>query len=86
MAEAVYILCAMASLACAGLLLRSYLVSRLQLILWTSLCFAGLSINNIVLVIDLALLPGMDLSFWRNITALAAVLVLLYGLITSDVT
>ena len=86
MAEAVYILCALTSLACAGLLLRNYRISRLRLILWTSLCFAGLAINNVLLVIDLAVLPGMDLSLWRNTTALGAMLVLLYGLISSDVT
>ncbi len=85
MAEAVYLLCAVTALACAGLLLRSYRRNRMRLILWTSLCFVGLAINNVLLVVDLALVPGLDLLDWRNATALVAVAVLLFGLISSDV-
>ena len=48
MAEAVYLLCAVTSLVCAGLLVRSYRRSRMKLILWTSLCFMGLAINNVL--------------------------------------
>lgn len=85
MAEAVYLLCAVTGLACAALLLRSYRRNRMQLILWTSLCFVGLAINNVLLVVDLALVPELDLLDWRNATALAAVAILLFGLISSDV-
>lgn len=84
MAEAVYLLCAVTSLACAALLLRSYGSSGMKLILWTSLCFVGLAINNVILFVDLAVFPGVDLSLWRNLTALGSVAVLLYGLIASD--
>ena len=86
MAEVVYLLCAVTSLACAILLLRSYGRSKMQLILWTSLCFVGMAINNVLLYVDLAILPSIDLSGWRNGTALAAITVLLYGLISSDLT
>ncbi len=84
MAEAVYLLCALTSLACAGLLLRSYTRSRMSLILWTSLCFIGLAVSNILLVIDLAIVKSTDLRIVRNIAALGGVGVLLYGMVTSE--
>ena len=86
MAEAVYLLCAVTSLACAGLLLRSYMRSPMKLILWTSLCVIGLALNNVLLVIDLALFPeAISLRVLRNLIGLAAVSILLYGMISSDV-
>ncbi len=81
MAEAVYILCALTSLMCAVLLLRAWRSSRLRLLLWSSLCFAGLAVNNLVLLLDLVIFPGVDMSVVRSITALASVSILLFGLI-----
>jgi hypothetical protein len=86
MAEAVYLLCAVTSLACAGLLFRSYNRSRMKLILWTSLCFFGLALNNVLLVIDLAVYPEViSLRVVRNLIGLGAVSILVYGMISSDV-
>lgn len=48
-ATAVYILCAVTSVLCAGLLVRSYLRSRVRLLLWSALCFVGLAVNNVLL-------------------------------------
>lgn len=85
MAEAVYLLCAVTSLVCAGLLVRSYRRSRMKLILWTSLCFMGLAINNVLLFIDLAIIPeDVDLRILRNLTGVSALAILLYGMITSE--
>lgn len=82
MAEAVYMLCALTSLACAGLLLRSYRRSHMSLILWTSLCFIGLALNNVLLFVDLALVgPHIDLRVFRNAAALGGVAILLLGMI-----
>jgi hypothetical protein len=81
MREAVYILCALTSLACAVLLVRSYFRSRTKLLLWSSVCFVGLTINNVLLVIDR--LGDLDLSLSRSLTAFAAVLSLLLGLVWS---
>ncbi len=82
MIEALYALCAAASASCAALLLRGYRVSRTPLLFWSSLCFLGLTINNLLLVIDLVLLPTtVDLSTLRSVVALASVSLLLYGLI-----
>jgi hypothetical protein len=81
MATIVYALCALTSLACAVLLLRGYFSSRVRLLLWSGLCFAGLAANNVLLLIDKRVVPTMDLSLWRSLPALAGVAVLLYGLV-----
>ena len=82
MAEAVYILCALTSLACAVLLLRGYRRSGLRLLLWSGLCFATLAVSNMVLFADLVVFrEGADLSLWRSSIALVGIATLLYGLI-----
>jgi hypothetical protein len=81
MATLVYALCALTSLACAVLLLRGYATSRVRLLLWSGLCFAGLAANNVLLLIDKRVVPTMDLSMWRSLPALAGVALLLYGLV-----
>ena len=81
MASLVYLLCAITSLICASLLLRSYLANRTPLLFWSSLCFIGLAMNNILLFIDLVIVPTIDLSLYRALCALIAVLLLVFGLI-----
>jgi len=51
------------------------------LLFWASFCFLGLAINNVILFIDLILLPDIDLFWWRTAPALAGMFILLYGLI-----
>jgi len=85
MAPVIYSLCALTSLACFVLLWRSWLASRSRLVFWSALCFAGLSVNNVLLVVDKILLPTqVDLTTWRLLAALAAVLLLLYGLVWEE--
>ena len=81
MAPIIYLLCAVAAFLCTFLLLRAYKRSRYRLLLWSGLCFAGLTLNNLILVIDKVVLSGADLSVWRTSVALIAMAVLLYGLI-----
>ncbi len=81
MATTVYVLCALTSLACAVLLFRSYRAERLRLVLWTALGFAGLAVNNALLVIDERVLPDVDLALLRDLSGFLAVSVLLLGLI-----
>jgi hypothetical protein len=81
MAETIYALCAVASLVCAGLLLRGWRTSRARLLLWSSICFAWLAVNNVVLLVDKVVVPDVDLVLVRALTALAGFAVLLYGLI-----
>lgn len=79
---AVYSMCAITSAACAFLLTRGYWRTRDRLLLWSSLCFCLLMISNILLMIDLGLLPyATDLSIIRTIPAVVGVSLLLYGLI-----
>lgn len=84
MAPVVYVLCALTSLACAWLLLRSYFMRRHRILFWSGLCFAGLFVNNLILVVDRLIFPASDLTTWRLAAALAALLPLLYGLIWED--
>lgn len=84
MAEAVYLMCAVTSMFCAALLFRTYRRQHTRLLMWSTLCFVGLAINNILLCIDLVLVPSVDLSLVRNGTALAAVALLLVGLLLED--
>lgn len=77
----VYLLCAATALACAALLLRGYGRSQARLLLWAGLCFAGLTLNNALVFVDLVLVPTIDLFTWRNVAALVAVATLLYGLV-----
>ena len=80
-AGVIYTLCALAASLCAWLLLRAYARSRYRLLLWGGLCFVGLTLNNVLLVVDKLLVPYIDLYSWRLILALLSLLLLLYGLI-----
>lgn len=81
MAAAVYILGTLVALACAVLLLRGYLSGRKKLLLWSSVCFFGLSISNFLVFVDLVIFPDVDLYLWRLIAGAVAMMFLLYGLI-----
>lgn len=81
MAEAIYALCALASLVCALLLVRGYLRTRLRLILLACVCFGGLALNNVLLFVDLVLVPELDLGVLRSLVAVASLLVLVVGLV-----
>jgi hypothetical protein len=81
MAEAIYLLCALTSVACATLLLRSFSRSGARILLWSGLCFVGLALNNVMLFVDLVLVPGVDLAMLRGSTGLGALLFLVFGLV-----
>lgn len=81
MAELVYTLCAVASLACASLLIRAFRRSRMRLLLWSGLCFIGLAVNSILVCVDLIMLPSVDLRLWRTCVAMMGMGLLLFGLV-----
>jgi hypothetical protein len=81
MAEFVYGLCAATSVLCVIMLFRGYRSRRTHLLFWACLCFAGLAANNLLLFVDLIILPQIDLSIWRLGIAVAAMSALLFGLI-----
>lgn len=78
---AVYSLCLATSALCAGLLLRAFFATRSKLLLWTALSFVLLALNNLFLVLDLVVLPNIDLWPLRQAAAVGAIAVLLYGFI-----
>jgi hypothetical protein len=75
----VYVLCFATCAACAWLLGRSYQRNRTRLLLWSSICFIFLAANNLVLVLDLVVLPAADLRLPRLFLALAAIIALIWG-------
>lgn len=81
MDAAIYMLGALTSLLCALLLLRAYAAKHRKLLLWSGVCFTGLTISNGLVFVDLILFPDVSLYRLRLITAAVAMLPLLYGLI-----
>jgi hypothetical protein len=71
----------LASGACMVLLFRGYLRRRARVLMWSALCFAGLTLNNIALFCDLVLFPDIDFRTVRLVAALCGMLILLYGFI-----
>jgi Family of unknown function (DUF5985) len=83
-ATAVYVLSALISLACAVLLLRSFVQSRSGLLLWAAICFLGLTLNNALLFVDKVVATDVDLSLWRAIPAFAGMMALVFGLLCEE--
>jgi Family of unknown function (DUF5985) len=79
--EVSYLLCVLTSVVCALLLIRSYRKTGDRLLLWSSLCFVGLALNNVLLFVDRFVLPSINLELLRSGSALLALLLLLFGLI-----
>ncbi|HEX6902196.1 MAG TPA: DUF5985 family protein [Thermoanaerobaculia bacterium] len=85
MVPVIYSLCALTSFACCVLLWRGWRAGGNRLLLWSALCFAGLTVNNLLLVIDKVVLPTqVDLYTARLLSALVAVSLLLYGLVWEE--
>jgi Family of unknown function (DUF5985) len=83
-AEVGYALGVLTSILCAVLLIRSYRAHGTRLLLWCSLCFVGLAVNNILLFTDLFLVPELSLELWRSTSALVALVLMLIGLIWEE--
>jgi len=78
----VYVLCFLTSVACAWMLGRSYRRNGTRLLLWSSICFVFLALNNLLLVFDLVIWPtNVDLRLPRLLVALAAVVSLVWGFV-----
>jgi hypothetical protein len=77
-----YLIAMLTSFACMVLLFRAYMDTRLRILLWSALCFVGLTVNNTLLFVDLVLLPEIiDLRLYRHLAALAGMMFLIYGFI-----
>lgn len=81
MAEVIYVLCAFTSIACAFLLLRGFARTRVRTLLWSSFCFVGLALNNLLLLADIWLVPDVSLAAPRGFAALLGLTALVFGLV-----
>ena len=78
---ALVLIALLTSLACTVLLFRSYISSRVGILLWTALCFVGLTVNCFVLFLDVVVLPDADLRVVRLVSSLGGMLFLIFGFI-----
>ncbi len=76
-----YILSAVTTLICSVLLLRAYSQVRRHLLLWSGLCFVGLTIASLLKIADLLIFLQTDLYSYRLGATAIAMALLLYGLI-----
>ena len=81
MSGLIYGLCMVTAWGCAWLLLRSYFRTKSRVLLWSGLCFVGLGLNKLLLVLDRLVLKEVDLSTMRLVPALIGMMLLIYGLI-----
>lgn len=81
MAFVVDALALLTSLVCAVLLLRAWSKSRVFLLLWSGVAFVCFTLNNLGLLVDLYLTPGIDLSLLRTLPSLVGIMALLGTLI-----
>jgi hypothetical protein len=84
MAEAIYVLCAGTSIVCAFLLLRSYARTRSALLFWSGVCFVGLALNNVLLFVDLIVVPEVDLGPLRTTVAIGGMAAMVFGLVWAE--
>lgn len=84
MAKLVYLMCTLTALACAWMLASAYFRTGARLLMWSALCFAGLTINNVLLVLDRLVWTTVDLTTWRLAIALVSVLLLVIGQVLED--
>jgi hypothetical protein len=75
------LLAALTSAGCTVLLFRAYSKSGVRLLFWSALAFVCLSVNNVLLFVDLVVFPEIDLRLYRLTAAFVGVLFLIYGFI-----
>ncbi len=81
MGQVVYLLCAITSFSCAALLFRANRTRPSKLLFGSAVCFIGLFLNNLLLVIDLVFLPDVSFAILRSATAAIAVSILVFALV-----
>lgn len=77
----VYCLCFLACALCAVLLGRMFLRTSTRMLFWSACCFTLLAIANLLVVLDMLVLPAVELRSVRLWLSLSAVTMLLYGFI-----
>lgn len=84
MATFVYVLCALTCASCCALLVRAHRARPHRILFWSALCFAGLTLNNLLLLVDKFVLPSEDLSILRLVVAQISLLLLVFGTLRGD--
>jgi len=80
-AQTIYALCGLMSLLVTWTLIRQFKRTRSRLLLWASICFLGLALNNVILFVDYIIFPEFDLVILRNVSAFLGISALIYGFI-----
>lgn len=81
-ASVVYLLCAVTSVLCTTLLSLKYRRTRVPLLFWSSVCFAGFAVGNVLLFVDLVLLPtSTNLLIFRTVPTFFGLCCLIWGLV-----
>jgi hypothetical protein len=84
MALLIYALCALTALACSAMLFADARRTGSRMLFWSGLCFACLTLTNVLVIADNYLFPNNTLWAVRLMSALLAVSLLLYGLIFEE--
>jgi hypothetical protein len=79
--SAVYLLCFLTSASAMLLLLRGYSRTGTRILLLSAVGFVLFALNNLLLFVDIVLLPDTDLLPYRQLTGLIGVAILLLGFI-----
>ncbi len=84
MVGTVYLLCTLVSLFCSVLLFRGYRGSGFRLLLWSSICFLFMTLDNLFLFLDRIVFPDLNMVLWRRPFALVGLVFLVYGMVWED--
>ena len=75
-------LAALTSVSCTVLLFRGYARTAARMLFWSALCFVFLSLNNVLLFVDIIIFPTqVDLRLYRLLASLAGIVCLVYAFI-----
>ncbi|HEY2028438.1 MAG TPA: DUF5985 family protein [Myxococcales bacterium] len=80
-ALAVNVLSVVVGGACAVLLFRGHRRNPSRLLLSAALCFTGLALNELALLVDVFALPDIDLVAVRSLPAIAGLAILVRALV-----
>ncbi len=81
---AIYLLHTAVSLLCSVLLLRAYFQVRKRLLFWSGMYFAGTTLVNALVFVDLIVVPNVNLYPLRLGISLVAAGMLVFGLIWGE--
>lgn len=81
MSVALYVFTIVVTLFCAVLLLRAWTRVRRGLLLWSGLCFVGLTLDSVLVLVDMILFPSLDLFTWRLASVAISLSLLVFGMI-----